>query len=70
MKQNKWIVVLQDLELNQHKNFKAIVGKLKVSNLLTNERRILKPEIKFMIISNFNLGSIQTNFQRLLSNHE
>ena len=57
---------LQDLELNQHKNFKAIVGKLKVSNLLTNERRILKPEIR--IYDNPQTltyeTSIQTNFFR------
>ena len=57
---------LQDLELNQHKNFKAVVGKLKVSNLLTNERRILKPEIR--IYDNPQTltyeTSIQTNFFR------
>ena len=57
---------LQDLELNQHKNFKAVVGKLKVSNLLTNEKRILKPEIR--IYDNPQTltyeTSIQTNFFR------
>ena len=57
---------LQDLELSQHKNFKAVVGKLKVSNLLTNERRILKPEIR--IYDNPQTltyeTSIQTNFFR------
>ena len=57
---------LQDLELNQHKNFKAVVGKLKVSNLSTNERRILKPEIR--IYDNPQTltyeTSIQTNFFR------
>ena len=57
---------LQDLELNQHKNFKAVVGKLKVSNLLTNESRILKPEIR--IYDNPQTltyeTSIQTNFFR------
>ena len=57
---------LQGLELNQHKNFKAVVGKLKVSNLSTNERRILKPEIR--IYDNPQTltyeTSIQTNFFR------
>ena len=57
---------LKDLELNQGKNFKAVVGKLKVSNLLTNEKRILKPEIR--IYDNPKTltyeTSIQTNFFR------
>tara|TARA_B100000886_G_scaffold253570_1_gene179271 strand:+ start:4601 stop:6475 length:1875 start_codon:yes stop_codon:yes gene_type:complete len=37
---------LQDLELYQRKNFKAVVGKLKVSDLNTSEEKILKPEIR------------------------
>ena len=37
---------LQDLELNQFANYKAVIGKLKISDLINNEVRILKPEIR------------------------
>ncbi len=57
---------LQDLELNQYKNYKAVVGKLKINNLLTKEIRTLKPEIR--IYDNPKTltyeASIQTNFFR------
>ena len=56
--------VLKDLELNDQTNYKAIVGNLKVVNTLTNEERILKPEIR--IYENPQTltyeASIQTNF--------
>ena len=56
--------VLKDLELNDQTNYKAIVGNLKVVNTLTNEERILKPEIR--IYDNPQTltyeASIQTNF--------
>ena len=38
--------VLKDLELNNQNNYKAIIGKLQVKNLVTNEERTLKPEIR------------------------
>ena len=57
---------LQDLKLNQHSNYKAVVGKLQISNLATNEIRNLKPEIR--IYNNPETltyeASIQTNFFR------
>ena len=57
---------LQDLKLNQHSNYKAVVGKLQISNLATNEIRTLKPEIR--IYNNPETltyeASIQTNFFR------
>ncbi len=55
---------LLDLKLNQETNYKAVVGKLEVSNLNTMEKRILKPEIR--IYDNPQTltyeASIQTNF--------
>ena len=57
---------LQDLKLNQYSNYKAVVGKLQISNLVTNEIRTLKPEIR--IYNNPETltyeASIQTNFFR------
>ena len=57
---------LQDLKLNQYINYKAVVGKLQISNLATNEIRTLKPEIR--IYNNPETltyeASIQTNFFR------
>ena len=57
---------LQDLKLNQYSNYKAVVGKLQISNLATNEIRTLKPEIR--IYNNPETltyeASIQTNFFR------
>ena len=53
-----------DLKLNQETNYKAIVGKMEVSNLNTMEKRILNPEIR--IYDNPQTltyeASIQTNF--------
>ena len=55
---------LKDLELNNQTNYKAIVGKLQVKNIITNEERTLKPEIR--IYENPQTltyeASIQTNF--------
>ncbi|MEC7137144.1 MAG: heme lyase CcmF/NrfE family subunit [Pseudomonadota bacterium] len=56
--------VLKDLELDDHDNYKAIIGKLQVRNITTNEERTLKPEIR--IYDNPQTltyeASIQTNF--------
>ncbi len=38
--------VLKDLELYNQSNYKTIIGKLQVRNVITNEERILKPEIR------------------------
>ena len=58
--------ILQDLELRQQANYKAVVGNLKVSNLITNQERNLKPEIR--IYDNPKTltyeASIQSNFFR------
>ena len=55
---------LLDLKLNQETNYKAIVGKMEVSNLNTMEKRILNPEIR--IYDNPQTltyeASIKTNF--------
>ena len=57
---------LKDLQLNQYKNYKAVKGKLKISDLSSNEERILNPEIR--IYNNPQTltyeASIQTNFFR------
>ncbi len=57
---------LKDLELNQYTNFKAVKGKLKISDLSSNEERTLNPEIR--IYDNPQTltyeASIQTNFFR------
>ena len=56
--------VLNDLELNNQINYKAIIGKVKVKNMVTNEERTLKPEIR--IYDNPRTltyeASIKTNF--------
>ncbi len=58
--------VLKDLELEQFNNYKAVVGKLHISDLSTNEKRILTPEIR--IYDNPRTltyeASIKTNFFR------
>ncbi len=58
--------ILKDLELNQQANYKAVKGKLKISDLSTNEERTLNPEIR--IYDNPQTltyeASIQTNFFR------
>ncbi len=57
---------LKDLKLIQDTNYKAVVGSLKVNDLLTKEERVLKPEIR--IYDNPQTltyeASIQTNFIR------
>ena len=57
---------LKDLKLVQDTNFKAVIGQLKVNDLLTKEERVLKPEIR--IYDNPQTltyeASIQTNFIR------
>ena len=57
---------LKDLQLNQYKNYKAVEGKLEISDLSSNEERILNPEIR--IYNNPQTltyeASIQTNFFR------
>ena len=56
--------VLEDLELNNQTNYKAIIGELHVTNINTREERTLKPEIR--IYDNPQTltyeASIQTNF--------
>ena len=55
---------LKDLELSKQSNYKAIIGKLQVQNIVTKEERILEPEIR--IYDNPKTltyeASIQTNF--------
>ena len=55
---------LKDLELSKQSNYKAIIGKLQVKNIVTKEERILEPEIR--IYDNPKTltyeASIQTNF--------
>ena len=57
---------LEDIELSQFANYKAVVGKLKINDFKTNEERILKPEIR--IYDNPKTltyeASIQTNLFR------
>ena len=57
---------LKDLKLVQDTNYKAVIGSLKVNDLLTKEERVLKPEIR--IYDNPQTltyeASIQTNFIR------
>ena len=60
--------VLKDLELNNEGNYKAIIGKLHVRNITTNEERTLMPEIR--IYDNPQTltyeASIQTNFLKII----
>ena len=57
---------LKDLKLVQDTNYKAVIGSLKVNDLLTKEERVLKPEIR--IYDNPQTltyeASIQTNLIR------
>ena len=57
---------LQDLKLNQKTNYKAVIGKIKISNLSTNEVRTLNPEIRIYDSPQTLTyeASIQTNFFR------
>ena len=36
----------EDLKLENNKNYKAVVGKIKINNLSSNKRRTLNPEIR------------------------
>ena len=57
---------LKDLKLEQNNNYKAIIGKIHISNLITNEKKTLTPEIR--IYENPQTltyeASIKTNFFR------
>ncbi len=57
---------LKDLKLQQYDNYKAVIGKIQIINLSTNERRTLNPEIR--IYDNPQTltyeASIKTNFFR------
>ena len=39
-------IKLQNLELEEFSNYKAIIGELEITNVKTNEKNILKPEIR------------------------
>ena len=57
---------LKDLKLQQYDNYKAIIGKIQISDLSTNKKRTLNPEIR--IYDNPQTltyeASIKTNFFR------
>ncbi len=57
---------LKDLKLQQYDNYKAVVGKIQISDLTTNKKRTLNPEIR--IYDNPQTltyeASIKTNFFR------
>ena len=57
---------LKDLKLQQHDNYKAVIGKIQISDLSTNKKRTLNPEIR--IYDNPQTltyeASIKTNFFR------
>ncbi len=57
---------LKDLKLQQYDNYKAVVGKIQISDLSTNKKRTLNPEIR--IYDNPQTltyeASIKTNFFR------
>ena len=52
--------------MNQKTNYKAVIGKIKISNLSTNEVRTLNPEIRIYDSPQTLTyeASIQTNFFR------
>ena len=37
---------LKDLKLQQYDNYKAVIGKIQISDLSTNKKRTLNPEIR------------------------
>ncbi|MDC0618779.1 heme lyase CcmF/NrfE family subunit [Pelagibacteraceae bacterium] len=39
-------IKLQNLELEEFSNYKAIIGELEITNVKTNEKNVLKPEIR------------------------
>ena len=57
---------LKDLKLQQYENYKAVIGKIQISDLSTNKKRTLNPEIR--IYDNPQTltyeASIKTNFFR------
>ena len=57
---------LKDLKLQQYDNYKAVIGKIQISDLSTNKKRTLNPEIR--IYDNPQTltyeASIKTNFFR------
>ena len=57
---------LQDLKLVQDTNYKAVIGQLKVNDMLTKEEKVLKPEIRIYDSPKTLTyeASIQTNFIR------
>ncbi len=38
--------ILEDLKLDQKSNYKSVIGELYIKNLVTDEKKILKPEIR------------------------
>jgi cytochrome c-type biogenesis protein CcmF len=43
---NNYSIKLQNLETKTFSNYKAIIGELEISNIKTNKKNILKPEIR------------------------
>ena len=39
--------ILKDLQIEQHQNYKAVVGKLQINDLFKNEEITLNPAIRF-----------------------
>ncbi len=57
---------LKDLKLQQYDNYKAVIGKIQISDLSTNKKRTLNPEIRIYDIPQTLTyeASIKTNFFR------
>ena len=43
---DNYSIKLQNLELSSFSNYKAIIGELEINNNKTNEKNVLKPEIR------------------------
>jgi cytochrome c-type biogenesis protein CcmF len=43
---NNYSIKLQNLELKDYSNYKAVIGELKISNTKTSKKNILRPEIR------------------------
>jgi len=43
---NNYSIKLQNLETKTFSNYKAVIGELEINNIKTNEKNILKPEIR------------------------
>ena len=58
--------ILKDLQIEQHKNYKAVVGKLQINDLFKNEEIILNPAIRIYDSPQTLTyeASIKTNFFR------